>query len=879
MADLRPLHFDGFVLDPADRRLSRDGQPLPIQQKPLELLLALAEAGGRLLDRDQLFAALWPGVFVSDSTLSQAVRKARRVLLDAGGSEEIIHTEAGVGYRMGVPVRRAAAPPLQRISGNLGADLGDLVGRQQEQAALIALLAEDRLVTLTGPGGIGKTTLALAVARALAPGFEGGAWLVELESARDAAAMRRAVAEVLGVSPAPGADPAAALLASLAARGPLLLVLDNLEQLGDQAGPLVLGWLRQAPALRVLATSRARLRLRPERVLELGPLAARDSVALFRRRTGLPDAEEAVRALAEAVEHMPLALELLAAHRALLGIEALKASATRALLHLENPNADAPARQATMRATLDWSWSLLTPATAAALRALAVFAGAFDLGSAAVVVGEDAALHLATLRAASLLALGEDGRLRLSVPVRELARERLVAAGEQAGARDRLLSALAALAEDPLRRPIAELAWARADLWACCAEGGPPERLVAAAELLVMLDGKQAEFEAFEPMMQQLRRLVEQAPPQPACRAATLLARLASHHQRPAEAEAHLQQARALAAQARSPRRDGELALVAAMVAARAGRLEEALAEAVAAEACFQDLEDPLRVALAQASRGTTLIRAGRDADAVAALRSAVRALLDGGAADHALPFALNLVVALGNLGLAAERGALLDELEARSEGEGDRYLQAALGFERGRHVLGEGALERAEALLRAAGRAMRQLGLSDWYCAWALAIALARQGRFAEAERGLDAASRGAEGAGPLARADVLRAGAVVAHLRGDPATCEARALAGAELLAQCGPPAGELLCWAALGALGRGAAGAAADHAARAAALGAPRAGLLRALAAGAPLDLEALRAAGAGAADEDRLLIAGLVRHAAAQEDPAPRSAGDP
>jgi predicted ATPase/DNA-binding SARP family transcriptional activator len=316
---------------------------------------------------------------------------------------------------------------------NLPAPLTDLIGRDAELAGVRALLGTSRLVTLTGPGGVGKTRLALAAARDLAspasPGaFPDGVWLVELAGVADVA---EAVAAVLGVRD----DAAAALtprLAGALAGRRMLLVLDNCEHVVAQAAELVSALLRAAPGLRVLATSQDPLRIQGERVWSVPPLAPEAAVALFAARAGVePDAD--VAEICARLDGLPLALELAATRVRALGVRELADRLDDRFRLLSAGMRDAPARQRTLRAMIDWSWELLGEAERVVLRRLAAHADGCTLEAAEEVCAEpgvDVLDTLARLVDRSLVVRAAGPRYRLLESVAAYGAERLREAGE-----------------------------------------------------------------------------------------------------------------------------------------------------------------------------------------------------------------------------------------------------------------------------------------------------------------------------------------------------------------------------------------------------------------------------------------------------------------
>ena len=344
------------------------------------------------------------------------------------------------------------------------------VGREAELARLAALwqAADTRLVTIVGPGGIGKTRLALQCAAAHADDFADGAAFVSLVPLRVADLIAPAIAAAVGLSLRAGEDPARQLVGHLRDRE-LLLVLDNAEHLPAGAG-LLADLLRGAPGLRLLVTSRARLGLRAEWVVELGglaypggepagALASYDAARLFlqtaaRLRPGFARAagdEPAVRRICQLTEGLPLALELAASWARVLSCREIAVELARGLGFLAGAARDLPARHRSMGAVFDGSWRLLSTAERRALRRLAVFRGGFGREAAEEVAGATLT-DLAGLVDKSLLRAYSraDGETRYDLHelVRQYARERLEAVQEAARVRDRHLRRYLALAEE-----------------------------------------------------------------------------------------------------------------------------------------------------------------------------------------------------------------------------------------------------------------------------------------------------------------------------------------------------------------------------------------------------------------------------------------------
>ncbi|MFF4444330.1 BTAD domain-containing putative transcriptional regulator [Streptomyces sp. NPDC001502] len=370
---------------------------------------------------------------------------------------------------------------------NLPTPVSSLVGREEAVARVCAAVEAGRLVTLTGPGGVGKTRLALAAAARLADAGPGpcpdGVRFVELAGARGGVAA--VIAAALGVredadggaGPGSGGEAAARdrLAAALGTRR-LLLVLDNCEHVVESVAALTEQLLRQAPGLRVLATSQEPLALSGEVLEAVAPLDGAEAMELFAARAAAgtpgfalgPHNAEAVALVCRRLDGLPLALELAATRVRALGVHALAERLHDRFRLLNQVRRDAPARQRTLRAMIDWSWELLAPAEQAALRRLAVCPGGFTLESAeAVCAAGDAAaedvLDLVTrLVDCSLVVApygdgdgdGEAGapRYRMLESVTAYGLERLEEAGEAAAARLRHAEHFAGFAEQAAAR-------------------------------------------------------------------------------------------------------------------------------------------------------------------------------------------------------------------------------------------------------------------------------------------------------------------------------------------------------------------------------------------------------------------------------------------
>ena len=401
-----------------------------------ELERSIAEEPYRERLREQQILALYRAGRQKDAL--EAYRAARSVLVEELGVEP---GPALQQLERAILRQDPALLPVATIGGRgtkLPTPATPLVGRRLEIAAVDALLRREeiRLVTLTGPGGTGKTRLALAAAGELASEMRDGAVFVDLSAIADPRLVQAEVGRALDV-------PAGVDVLEEVRDLSLLLVLDNLEQLGDGTAPIA-ELLAAAPRLRVLATSRVPLRLSGEHEYPVPPLTvpgerrtfeeivANDAVRLFAARAqavdpsfALSDANAAtVAAICRRLDGLPLAIELAAARAKVLTPAALEQRLAPALDLLVEGARDLPARQRTLRATLDWSYALLPRHDALLLAELSVFAGGWTLEHAESVLGRDVLRGLESLVANSLVRRRE-ARFDLLETIREYARERL----------------------------------------------------------------------------------------------------------------------------------------------------------------------------------------------------------------------------------------------------------------------------------------------------------------------------------------------------------------------------------------------------------------------------------------------------------------------
>lgn len=343
-------------------------------------------------------------------------------------------------------------PPSPRH--NLTPSRDRFVGRRPEIAALRRSLSEgQRLVTLLGTGGIGKSRLSLELGWEMLHHWPGGVWFCELAEARTAEGIVTAMANSLDV--ALGKDPEAQLADVILGRGPALFILDNFEQIAPFAARTVGRWMDRAPEAHFVVTSREVLRLRGERVVTLDVLEEDEAASLFVERARQADDrielvtkdQPAVRTLVALLDRLPLAIELAAARSRLLSLPELVSRMAQRFKLLTSRSADRPSRQQTLLAALEWSWELLEPHERAALAQCSVFEGGFTLEAAESVIEVEGERWveevLAELVDKSLL-VTRKGRLSMLTSVQAFAREKLTDAWNVEGRHGRWFARMGA---------------------------------------------------------------------------------------------------------------------------------------------------------------------------------------------------------------------------------------------------------------------------------------------------------------------------------------------------------------------------------------------------------------------------------------------------
>ncbi|PWC32895.1 winged helix-turn-helix domain-containing protein [Azospirillum sp. TSO35-2] len=464
------VSFGPFRIFPAERLLERDGVVVPVGSRAFDLLAALVEKSGDVVGKDELIARAWPNLIVDESSLRFHIAGLRKALGDGQSGARYIANVPGRGYCLVAPAipfdaaPPAAAPPLEVVRPVQGLPhrLTRMIGRDETVRRIGDLLARKRFLTIHGPGGIGKTTVAVAVAHAHLDAVDGAVYFLDLAPLADPALVVDALASVLGVMPQ-AVDPVPAIIDFLHGRR-ALIVLDSCEHVVGAAATLAERIHQEAPGVALLATSRERLRVEGEHVVELPPLdRPPDSGALsigqvlnfaaahlFADRAAaggygaeLTDADAAtVTEVCRKLDGIALAIELVASRVAAHGLHETAALLDGRLRLLWQGRRTALPRHQTLNAALDWSYDLISEVERTVLRRLSIFVGPFPLSAVQSVAPDDrledvlVVEALEGLVAKSLVSVGQQAaasQYRLLDTTRAYANGKLAESGELNG--------------------------------------------------------------------------------------------------------------------------------------------------------------------------------------------------------------------------------------------------------------------------------------------------------------------------------------------------------------------------------------------------------------------------------------------------------------
>lgn len=432
------FRFGELQLDDKRFTLSGPSGPIHVEPQVFGLLHHLIVNRDRVVPKEELLDAVWGDRFVSESALTSRVKAARRAVGDDGQAQQVIKTVHARGYQFVADVRtdaerpRRALPRLRNVP----------IGRDDDIRSVVERVRQAPLATITGSGGIGKTTVAVAVAHRLEADYPDGVVFVDLAPVPPGADVTRAVAEAAGLEGAAAATEVG--VADRLANRPVLLVLDNCEHVLEPSAKLVDEMLGRGGAASIVATSRQPLGVTGEHVWPLGPLHD-EGPALFveRARAAEPrvhwdPADPVVIEICRRLDHLPLALELAAGQLRRFDLDELLRRLDDRLALLSG-GSTGDVRHATMDAAIDWSYRLLDPAEQCLLRHLSVFPASFDIGaveaSAPPLPGAVPIAVFGQLVDKSLVVhLPGSGRYRLLETIRVFARDRLEEAGETAAA-------------------------------------------------------------------------------------------------------------------------------------------------------------------------------------------------------------------------------------------------------------------------------------------------------------------------------------------------------------------------------------------------------------------------------------------------------------
>ena len=449
------FEFDDCQLDIDRLVLRRRGVEVPVEPQVFDVLRYLVERRGEVVLKEQLLDEIWGDRFVSESALTSRLKSVRRAVGDDGARQAVIRTVHGKGYEFVADVRTVEVcgsgdDQFGQTPHELPVALQKLIGRDEFLAALIDDLGEERLITLVGSAGVGKTSVALELARAVAARYVDGVFLVELVTVGDRDAAFASLAGALGVNTGRGVSIDDAIVDMLRGRN-ALLVLDNCEHLVEPVADIVERILRAAPDVCIVATSREPLAVMGEHVRPVAPLPVDDldsvpfeqlahvpAVALFLERACAADPTmeltqqnaPAIVEICRRLDGIPLALELAASRAKAIDVTEIARRLDERFRLLKAVRRGADPRHRTLQDAIGWSYELLEDDEKRVFGSLSVFAGQFDLAAAESIADDDDVLDvLMRLTERSMLAVRRSAaggtRYEMLETLREFGRSRL----------------------------------------------------------------------------------------------------------------------------------------------------------------------------------------------------------------------------------------------------------------------------------------------------------------------------------------------------------------------------------------------------------------------------------------------------------------------
>ncbi|AUT75629.1 transcriptional regulator [Paraburkholderia hospita] len=398
----RPLNFGSgvmelgrFQVDLGTRELRRDGVAIPVGARAFDILAVLASASGRLVTKDELLSVVWPQTIVEENNIHVHLSALRKIL---GSDRNLVLTIPGRGYQICVRRSELAVPSSLGVPMRVAPSNVALVGREMAIQRVLAMLDSSRLVTLVGTGGVGKTRLALEVARRAEQDAAEPTYVVELSGLTTRDSMVDAIMEACGQPTGCAGVPEGGVACALSDLRGLMLV-DNAEHLIAHVAEIVEALFATNNHVRIVVTSRERLRISPEQTFRVDPLEtppadasqtdilAHSAVRLFLQRASAMqvtvDADgrqlQLVGELCRRLDGIPLAIELAVARVADLGLDGARRCLDDRMAFLTGGYRTARLRHQSLRATFDWSHALLSHSERTLFRRIAIFDGLFTL--------------------------------------------------------------------------------------------------------------------------------------------------------------------------------------------------------------------------------------------------------------------------------------------------------------------------------------------------------------------------------------------------------------------------------------------------------------------------------------------------------------------